>query len=135
MKKSGFGSAACIFKEKKILLLHRIEDDDEWELPGGGIDFGESPEEAAIREAKEEVCLNVKSKGLLTVDSNMKTSEKHHIWFYYLCEILEGQEHIGDEAHSECKWFTVEDLKKIPNLSIQVKNIIPELENIVKWIK
>lgn len=47
---------ALIFQEKKILLLKR-RDTPVWVLPGGGIDQGETPEQAAIRETQEETGL------------------------------------------------------------------------------
>ncbi|MCE5294869.1 MAG: NUDIX hydrolase [Chlamydiales bacterium] len=47
-----------IFYDEKILLVKR-RDVPVWVLPGGGIDDGETPEIAAIREAKEETGLDV----------------------------------------------------------------------------
>ena len=45
--------AGCvILKENSILLLHRISK-DEYELPGGKVDEGETPQETAVRELKE----------------------------------------------------------------------------------
>jgi 8-oxo-dGTP diphosphatase len=131
MKETNFGTAGCVIKNNKVLLLHRIENYDIWEFPGGGIEFGESPEEAAIREVKEETNLTVKSKGLLTINSHLTPKNTHHIWFYYICEILEGETKIGDDAHSEHKWFNLNEIKKIPNLALNVKYILPELQKIL----
>ncbi|MFH1589508.1 MAG: NUDIX hydrolase [archaeon] len=47
-------SGCRIEKNEKLLLLHRI-DKNHWELPGGKIKFGETPEQAAKREAEEEI--------------------------------------------------------------------------------
>lgn len=49
--------AIIIFNEKVLLVKRR--DVPVWVLPGGGIDDGESPEHACIREAKEETGLDV----------------------------------------------------------------------------
>ncbi|MBU1854620.1 MAG: NUDIX hydrolase [Nanoarchaeota archaeon] len=43
-----------ISKNKRLLLIHRI-DKNHWELPGGKIKTGETKEETAIRETKEEI--------------------------------------------------------------------------------
>jgi 8-oxo-dGTP pyrophosphatase MutT (NUDIX family) len=51
------------------VLLSRLRDSPLWTLPGGGIDHGEQPHEAAVRELHEETGLPVTLRGLLDVDS------------------------------------------------------------------
>ena len=52
-------SSAIILRKKKILLIHRRKNSAEyWVLPGGGIENGETAEEAVKREVKEETGLN-----------------------------------------------------------------------------
>lgn len=53
------GATAVIIKDGKVLLTKR-SDFEVWCLPGGHVDEGESPAEAAVREAREEVGLEVK---------------------------------------------------------------------------
>ncbi len=45
-------------KKKRIMLAERIDIDDVWQFPQGGIDRGESAEEALFRELKEEIGTN-----------------------------------------------------------------------------
>ena len=52
-----------------LVLLSRLRDSVLWTLPGGGIDHGEDPAAAAVREVHEETGLPVVLRGMLDVDS------------------------------------------------------------------
>lgn len=56
MKNAAFG---IVLKDSSLLLTKR-RDVPLWVLPGGGIEVGETPEEACLREVKEETGLSVK---------------------------------------------------------------------------
>ena len=54
------GAFAVIFDaEANVLLCHRT-DRDAWNLPGGKVEAGEAPWEAAVREVHEEIGLHVR---------------------------------------------------------------------------
>jgi len=63
---------------KGIVLIKRKNPPYGWALPGGFVDYGESLEEAAIREAKEETDLDVKLNKQLHTYSNPKRDPRHH---------------------------------------------------------
>lgn len=52
---------ALIFDETRTKFLLVQEDNGKWELPGGGLDWGETPQAGVIREIKEEMGLEVVS--------------------------------------------------------------------------
>lgn len=60
-------AGGCIFNEKKEVLLQRRGDSNKWGFPGGAIELGETPQMAAIREAKEETGLDVKVGRLIGI--------------------------------------------------------------------
>jgi 8-oxo-dGTP diphosphatase len=63
-------ACAAIIKNGLILMvLHQIPERHFWTLPGGGIEPGETPEQAAIREVMEEVGMEVKIVRLLYVET------------------------------------------------------------------
>jgi 8-oxo-dGTP diphosphatase len=61
-----------------ILLIERRNAPFGWALPGGFIDYGESAEQAAIREAQEETGLSVRLTGLLGVYSDPERDPRFH---------------------------------------------------------
>ncbi|MET8452193.1 NUDIX domain-containing protein [Streptomyces sp. NPDC005209] len=59
-------AAVCVVDEGRVLLQRR-RDDGAWGFPGGAVELGESAEEAAVREVREETGLDVRVTGLLGV--------------------------------------------------------------------
>ena len=70
--------------ELQVLLVHR-SDYDLWNLPGGGLEKGESPWQGVIREVKEETGLNVSVTRLAGVYSKPDVDE---IVFSFECKII-----------------------------------------------
>ena len=64
--------------DKPIVLIERRNPPHGWALPGGFVDVGESLEQAAVREAREETCLEVKLKLLLGCYSNPQRDPRGH---------------------------------------------------------
>ncbi|MGL5944367.1 MAG: NUDIX domain-containing protein [Waterburya sp.] len=68
--------AGCLFFdiEGKILVVKPIYRDT-WNLPGGVVEANESPQNACIREVKEEIGIEIKPKRLLCIDYTSKNPE------------------------------------------------------------
>jgi 8-oxo-dGTP diphosphatase len=118
------GAFAIIFDDQdRVLLCHR-RDLDVWNLPGGGVESGELPTEAVIREVKEETDLEAAVEKLVGVYG--KTDKKDELVFSFLCRIIGGQLSSSAEA-SECQYFNVEHLP--PNTSPkQVERILDAMK-------
>ena len=63
---------------KGIVLIKRKNPPYGWAIPGGFVDYGESLEEAAVREAKEETNLEVKLIRQFHTYSDPKRDPRHH---------------------------------------------------------
>ena len=67
------GVGAVIIKDGKIALIKRGNEParGKWTIPGGLVELAESPEQAVIRETKEETGLDVENPDLIDVVSNV----------------------------------------------------------------
>jgi ADP-ribose pyrophosphatase YjhB (NUDIX family) len=65
-------------ESKGIVLIKRKNPPHGWALPGGFVDYGESLEEAAVREAKEETDLDVKLTKQFHTYSDPERDPRHH---------------------------------------------------------
>jgi ADP-ribose pyrophosphatase YjhB (NUDIX family) len=81
-----------VFRDGEILL---VREDGAWSLPGGWVDVGESPSEAAVREVLEESGFETRAVKLLAlIDRDRHDYEPHawHIWkAIVLCELAGGE--------------------------------------------
>jgi 8-oxo-dGTP diphosphatase len=61
-----------------VVLIERKNPPPGWALPGGFVDYGESVETAAVREAKEETCLDVRLVEQFHAYSDPSRDPRHH---------------------------------------------------------
>jgi 8-oxo-dGTP diphosphatase len=95
------GVFALIFNdEKQILLAHR-RDIDWWNLPGGGVESGETIDEALCREVCEETGLEIKVERLVGVYSK---PQKQEVVLTFLCQVIGGTLHATEETR-ESRYF------------------------------
>ena len=96
---------------RPIVLIERKNPPFGWAIPGGFVDVGERLEIAAIREAKEEVCLDVKLKALLGMYSDPERDDRGHtVTAVYVAEAT-GEPQAADDA----KNLAVFDLDNLPD--------------------
>ena len=90
-----------------------------WDIPGGMVEEGEMPKDAAIRETKEEVNLDITIGPILHEDSNYD-KEKGTVFtrIVYQAELLEGQDErniiLQKDEHSE--YMLVSDISRIDKI-------------------
>ena len=116
---------AIIKKDNKYLLTKRYDLDQEdpsefrgkWQLPGGGINFGERVEEAIKREVKEEVALDVEVVSIVPYVINSLRKNWHGVGTVLYCRLNDVKQAIklNDEA-DKYGWFSFSEIHKLATL-------------------
>jgi 8-oxo-dGTP pyrophosphatase MutT (NUDIX family) len=100
------GAFAAIFDDKRQVLLCHRRDIDAWNLPGGRVEAGEAPWDAAVREVREEVGLEVTIERLTGLYWKPGTGE---LVFNFEGRIVSGKPGLSDEADA-VGYFALEAL-------------------------
>ena len=89
-----------------------------WWLPGGGIDFGETPEQTLVREFIEETGLTVANPQLLSVSADLRKRDNgdriHTVRIIYRVDKVEGE--LQPEVHGttdHAAWFSLEEAAQL----------------------
>lgn len=122
--------AAIIIENDKVFATQRGygEFKDGWEFPGGKIEPGETPEEAIVREIKEELDTEVEVIELLdTVECDYPNF--HLSMGCFICKIKSGD--LVLKEHEAAKWLTKDTLGSVEWLPADM-GLVGEIEKYLK---
>lgn len=124
---------AIVIKDDQFLVMHRNKFGQTYfSLIGGGIDFGETPEQSLIREIAEETQLSVANPKLVFIE---ETDEVYGTQYIYLCEYVSGEPKLAQDS-MEAKiaeagknlyipmWIPLNELSEAELLPIKLKEAI-----------
>ncbi len=126
------GSAVLVEHNGKYLLGKRNKKNclNFWVIPGGKVEWGETLEQAGIREFKEETNLDIEIVKFLTWKEIINTKDDYHRYvFFFLGKLKNDRIDIKTtEDVSEVRFFSVEELKKLEPLAESAKQIFSFLK-------
>ena len=113
------GAGALVHRGRRVVLVKRKfpPNEGKWALPGGLVELGESTQDAAVREIREETGLNVEIEGLLDVQTDMHLDgtsrlEYHYVLVDYLARPSGGRLRLNPES-SDSGWFTAPQTRSL----------------------
>ena len=128
-------SYAVITQDGKILLCRlgaKSADPGLWTLPGGGGEFGESPEETCHRELLEETGLTAELEPFPFVNSRLfenNDSRVHSVRFFYRARVTGGSlRHEIDGSTDYVAWVPLADataLRQADIVTVTLQQILP----------
>ncbi|MEM9807835.1 MAG: NUDIX hydrolase [Cyanobacteria bacterium P01_D01_bin.56] len=95
---------------RPIILIERLYEPLGWAIPGGFVDYGESVETAAMREAKEEIGLDIELLEQFHVYSDPDRDQRKHTISIVFLAAATGDPVAGDDA----KHFQIFNLWELP---------------------
>ena len=136
-EKIDFTVAIFVVQDGRVLLIHHRKL-DRWLPLGGHIELDEDPEQAALREAREESGLEVEllgerppttepgTRALIAprfLDIHRITDTHEHIGLIYFARPKGGSLGLAEEEHHDIRWCRSEELD----------TLVPPMSEAVKW--
>lgn len=126
------GIGCFVWRDNKFLMIKRLgaHGAGTWSVPGGHLEFGESWEDCAAREVKEETGIEITNQRLLaTTNDFFPIENKHYVTIWIESDWLSGDEKIMEpDKCTELAWRDFADLPKDLFLPWQnLKSIRPDL--------
>jgi ADP-ribose pyrophosphatase YjhB (NUDIX family) len=118
-------AAYGVARDGELVLLSRLgrsADKGRWTLPGGGLDFGERPADAVVREVHEETGLDVRVEELMDADAELYRDtgvggpfEAHAVRFVYRVTVLGGTLGVVevDGSTDDARWWPMSQLPEL----------------------
>jgi 8-oxo-dGTP pyrophosphatase MutT (NUDIX family) len=122
-------AAVALFDGDGRILLLRRQDNDQWTMPGGTMDFGESLVECAVREVREETGFDIEISGLIGTytDPNVLIAYsdgeiRQEFTVVYAANIKRGELRIDHES-KEAGWLSIADGLSLPMADSQRRRL------------
>jgi len=120
---------AVVFKDNRVLLVQRGNPpaEKQWAIPGGSIELGESLQEAAEREIREEAGIVIRAGAPVFAFDTVRKDEADRIRFHYVivdlaAEYVSGELRAGDDA-ADARWVSAEEIDDL-NLNRLTRHVL-----------
>lgn len=131
------GVGLFIFNKERQVLMQLRTDYNQWGFPGGSMELGESFEETAKRELKEETNLDIIDSKLVKVLSGKDTYREYpngdklyDITAIFVITNYNGNLKINDNESKKLEWFSIDNIPQ--NITSYTKNYLEKYGDILR---
>ena len=124
---------AVVIQNDKILLVKRNKEPGkgDWAIPGGSVKLGETLQQAAEREIREETGLRIKAREPVYIFDAIVRDERGQIRFHYViidltADFISGEPVPSDDA-ADARWFSPEELEGF-KVSERTKDLLKKIQ-------
>lgn len=119
--------AIIVHKERVVLLWRKVKGIEYFVFPGGGVEAGETLEQAVVREALEETSLEVKVEKLFHVITN-ELNESN----FYICQYISGEPKLGNSTEMQAMneanqyepmWKNISELSQLDLRPVELRDL------------
>lgn len=100
---------AVLVEDGRACLL--LNERDQWELPGGRLERGESPEACLLREVREEVGLEAVIERLVDARASEPVPGKEVFILVYRCRLAAPGTVVLSSEHRQAGWFSLAEME------------------------
>lgn len=126
MTETRISARAIIFIDGKLVLIRRVRHGREyWVIPGGGVEEGETVEDAVRREAKEEIGIDVRV-GDFVMEARKTWEGRPSVHRFFLCEYVSGVVGTGTQLASAGSEHETHEVTLVPREKFASLDIVPE---------
>ena len=126
-------AVAILIKGNEVLLIHRNNEKEYFVFPGGGVEEGETVEQAVVREMQEETTIDVKINKLLYHHTYDDGCEQ----FFYLCDYIKGEPKLREDSEEKIRmlegiefyeplWIKIEELNNMLVYPLEIRDLLIE---------
>lgn len=123
------GIGAVVFRDDRVLLVQRGKPpcQGEWSIPGGKVRAGETLQQAAERELREETGVIARAGKVVHTFDLLQQASDGRLEFHYVivdveCDYLEGEPLAQDDA-ADARWLAKEELQAL-NLNAETRQLL-----------
>lgn len=121
--------SVCVCRDDEALIIRENKPTaiDEWNFPGGRIEYGEHILNSARREVKEETGFDIKLTGTTGIYNFLSSTNNQVILFHFTGEVIGGSLNLEEDEIVDSKWIKLNELVKFEYEALREPMVLKQI--------